>query len=436
MEPRRSSRVTSRIDRASDGADFGTVERMRRFAERFLHVDMDAFFVEVERLRSADLRGRAVIVGGLGPRGVVASASYEARRRGVRSAMPMIEARRRAPHGRFVAPDHPRYRAVSDEVFAVLRSFTPEVESLSIDEAFLDIAGLRLHYQEPAAVGTAIRQRIREEIGIPSSVGIASSKFVAKTASGKAKPDGMRVIAAGAELVFLHPLPIRDLWGVGAVTQAALASLGIATIGDLASTPSVTLERHLGPTVGAQLAALARAEDDRPVVTDSSARSISVEETYPNDLTTSEAIERELLRLCDRLAARLRLSGLGGRTVTLKVRFGDFTTVSRSRTLADPLHRRPDLWEEGRRLLDRARLGGRSVRLLGIGLSGLVGVAVPEQLSLTHHERDAVADAAERVRSRFGDEAVLPARLIDPPEEHPRQQGSKMPKGREKQQES
>ena len=304
---------------------------MRRFAERFLHVDMDAFFVEVERLRSADLRGRAVIVGGLGPRGVVASASYEARNRGVRSAMPMIEARRRCPHARFVTPDHRRYRAVSDEVFAVLRSFTPEVEALSIDEAFLDIAGLRLHYQEPAAVGTAIRQRIREEIGIPSSVGIASSKFVAKTASGKAKPDGIRVIAAGAELAFLHPLPISDLWGVGAVTQAALASLGIATIGDLATTPSVTLQRHLGQTVGAQLAALARAEDDRPVVTDSSARSISVEETYPDDLTTSEAIERELLRLCDRLAARLHRSGLGGRTVTLKVRFEDFTTVSRSR---------------------------------------------------------------------------------------------------------
>jgi DNA polymerase-4 len=409
---------------------------MNRFAERFLHVDMDAFFVEVERLHDAELRGRAVVVGGLGPRGVVASASYEARRRGVRSAMPMAEARRRAPQARFVAPSHDRYAAVSDEVFTVLRRFTPLVESLSIDEAFLDIAGLRLHYETPAAVGAVIRHGIRSDVGIPSSVGIATSKFIAKTASEKAKPDGMRVIAAGEELAFLHPLPIGDLWGVGEATQAALESLGVATIGDLAVTSEVTLRRRLGPAVGGHLAALARGEDDRFVTPEASARSISVEETYPQDVSATEAVERELLRLCDRLAGRLRRSGYGGKTITLKVRFADFTTVTRSGTVPDPLFRRPDLWEEGRKLLGRARPDERPIRLLGVGVSGLVGIAEPEQLSLTHRERDRVADAAEKVRSRFGDRAVMPARLLDSPTPRPLKEGSEMPKDSKKRGES
>jgi DNA polymerase-4 len=253
--------------------------------------------------------------------------------------MPMAEARRRAPQARFVAPSHDRYAAVSDEVFTVLRRFTPLVESLSIDEAFLDIAGLRLHYETPAAVGAAIRHGIRSDVGIPSSVGIATSKFIAKTASEKAKPDGMRVIAAGEELAFLHPLPIGDLWGVGEATQAALESLGVATIGDLAVTSEVTLRRRLGPAVGGHLAALARGEDDRFVTPEASARSISVEETYPQDVSATEAVERELLRLCDRLAGRLRRSGYGGKTITLKVRFADFTTVTRSCTIRSSVAR-------------------------------------------------------------------------------------------------
>lgn len=405
---------------------------MSGFAERFLHVDMDAFFVEVERLGDAELRGKAVVVGGLGPRGVVASASYEARRRGVRSAMPMVEARRRAPYARFVAPAHDRYAAVSDEVFAVLQGFTPLVEGLSIDEAFLDIGGLRLHYGSPAAVGRAIRERIRSDVGIPSSVGIATSKFLAKTASEKAKPNGMKVIAAGEELAFLHPLPIGDLWGVGAATQAALEALGIATIGDLAATPEATLRRRLGPAVGEHLAALARGMDDRSVTPGVSAKSISVEETYPRDVSASDVVERELLRLCDRLAGRLRRSGYGGRTVTLKVRFADFATVTRSCTVSDPIQRRPDLWEEGRTLLGRARPGERPIRLLGIAVSGLVGIVEPEQLSLAPRERDLVADAAEAVRSRFGDGAVIPARLLDPPAARSLKEASQMPKSSEK----
>ena len=361
-----------------------------------------------------ELRGRAVVVGGLGRRGVVASASYEARKRGAHSAMPMSEARRRVPQARFLPPAHDRYRAVSEEVFAVLAGFTPLVEGVSIDEAFLDIRGLRLHYATPAAVGAAIRQRIRDEVGIPSSVGIATSKFIAKTASGKAKPNGMKVVVAGEELAFLHPLPIGDLWGVGAATQAALATLGIVTIGDLAATPEPVLQRRVGPAVGGHLAALARGEDDRAVTPETSAKSVSVEETYPRDVTAADVVDRELLRLCDRLAARLRRSGHGGRTLTLKVRFADFTTVTRSSTVGDPLYRRPDLWEEGRKLLSRARPGRRPIRLLGIGVSGLVGIAAPEQLSLARPQRDRVADAAEEVRSRFGDDAVIPARLLGP----------------------
>jgi DNA polymerase IV len=381
------------------------------FLEPFLHVDMDAFYVEVERLRDPSLRGRQVVVGGAGPRGVVAAASYEARRRGVHSAMPMVEARRRCPNGYVIPPDHARYSAVSDEVFAVLHSFTPLVEALSIDEAFLDVSGLRLHYRTPEDVGHAIRRAIREQIGIPASIGIAATKFLAKLASEKAKPDGLLSIEHGYELDFLHPLPVSDLWGVGESTRAGLATLGVTTVGALAVTPLPLLASRVGQANAAHLASLARGIDPRSVVIDVSARSISVEETFPVDLTIRAEVEEELLRLCDRLAARLRRAGMKGRTVTLKVRFADFTTITRSATRAEAIWRRPDLLDEAGRLLDRARVGGRSVRLLGVGVSHLDGPGDAEQMSLDHPTVDAVAEAAEEVRRRFGDGSVIPARL-------------------------
>lgn len=389
---------------------------MRRFTERFLHVDMDAFFVEVERLADPGLRGKAVVVGGLGSRGVVSSASYEARRYGVRSAMPMAIARRRCPNAIFLAPEHSRYSAVSKQVFALLEDFTPFVEGLSIDEAFLDIAGLRFHYQSPAGVGAAIRTAVRERIGIPASVGIAASKFVAKLASAHAKPDGMMWVRGEDEREFLDPLSIDELWGVGEATRASLEGLGIRTIGDLAAAPADVIEGRLGTAVGAHLAALARGDDPRSVVTETSAKSISVEETFDVDQTDRNALETELLRLCDRLVGRLRRAGYAARTITLKVRFDDFSLVTRSETVAAAVCTVPAMWQAVERLLDRARIGRRPVRLLGVGAAGLVPGDEPRQVSLTGAGKDAAAEAAEEVRDRFGDGTVVPARLLETPE--------------------
>jgi DNA polymerase-4 len=393
---------------------------MDEFLEHILHVDMDAFFVEVERLRDPGLIGKPVVVGGGGARGVVAAASYEARTYGVYSAMPMVEARRRCPQAVVVPPGHGRYGEVSRVVFEVLRSFTPRVEGLSVDEAFLDISGLRLHYDRPGAVAQAIRQRIRSDVGIPASVGGSTTKFLAKLASENAKPDGLLIVSGGDELAFLRPMPVQRLWGVGEATLAALEALGIRTVGELADTPPATLEARLGPSLGHHLHELANARDPRPVEAGDGAKSISVEATYERDLLGSDAIEKALLRHCDRLSARLRRSGMAGHTVSLKLRFGDFTTVTRSVTTAVPVEHTPDLWDASQGLLRRIDLGDRGVRLLGVGATGLVPSSQPRQLSLEHPERSAAAEAAEAVRARFGDDAVVPARLVDPPADDPK----------------
>jgi DNA polymerase-4 len=386
---------------------------MQAFAEPFLHVDMDAFFVEVERLHDPSLTGRPVVVGGTGPRSVVAAASYEARRFGVQSAMPMGEARRRCPQALVVPPHHDRYAEVSDQVFDVLRSFTPLVEGLSVDEAFLDVSGLRLHYDTPAAVGEAIRRRVRGDLGLPCSVGGATTKFLAKLASEDAKPDGLLVVPAGQELAFLHPLPVRRLWGVGEATLGALEALGATTIGDLARLDPSVVSGRLGRAVGTHLHELANGRDPRPVVTDVETKSVSAESTYAADLTDLDEVEAALLRHCDHLAARLRHHGWSGRTVTLKLRFGDFTTLTRSLTPRLPVHRTPELWDVARELLGRIDLAGRGVRLLGVAASGLVPSQDPHQLEMERPNRRAAADAAEEVRARFGDDAVRPARLVD-----------------------
>ena len=393
---------------------------MERYGERFLHIDMDAFFVEVERRRDPSLIGKPVVVGGLGPRGVVASASYEARTYGVHSAMPIVEARRLCPHGRFVAPSHGAYGEVSDEVFAIFRSFTPLVEGLSVDEAFLDISGLRLHYDTPADVGAALRRTVREEVGLPASVGIAAVKFISKLASEEAKPDGMHIVPAGTELDFLHPMPVRRLWGVGQATHATLEALGIGTIGDLSHVPEALLAKRLGPSLARHLSQLALANDPRQVEPGAGAKSISVEETYDEDLTAEEEIKQNLLRLCDRVATRLHRSGVVGRVVSLKVRFGDFETVSRSETMPAEIGAAPAIWDEAQRLLDRIDRGRRGVRLLGVGLSGLTEAAEPRQLALGEPSRQAAADAVEVVRDKFGDDAVFRASFIPGADEKPR----------------
>jgi len=393
---------------------------MERYAERFLHIDMDAFFVEVERLRDPGLIGKPVVVGGLGPRGVVASASYEARRYGVHSAMPIVAAQRLCPHGRFVAPNHEAYGMVSEEVFAIFRSFTPLVEALSVDEAFLDISGLRLHYATPGDVGSALRAKVRDELGLPASVGIAAVKFIAKLASEEAKPNGMRIVPMGSELAFLHPMPARRLWGVGQATHVTLEELGVATIGDLAEIPESLLGKRLGPSLAHHLSTLAMGIDPRQVEPGGGVKSISVEETYDEDLTDDEQIRGHLQRLCDRLATRLHRSGYVGRVLSLKLRFGDFETVNRSETLRVGVGAATAISDEARRLLDRIERGRRGVRLLGVSLSGLAAAEEPRQLKLGEPRREVAADVVETVRDRFGEDAVLRASSIPKADQKPR----------------
>ncbi len=386
------------------------------FAEHILHVDMDAFFVEVERRRRPELAGVAVVVGGLGTRGVVAAASYEARRRGVHSAMPMAHARRRCPHARFLPPDHGAYRDASAEVFDVLESFTPLVEPLSVDEAFLDISGLRFHHRTPDEVAERVRSEIKRSTGLPASAGIATSKLIAKLASEAAKPDGLMRVPAGSEEAFLHPLGVRALWGVGEATFARLEELGVATVGDLAGVPPDLLVRRLGAVAGKHLSELARGHDPRPVVPSSPAKSISVEATYDEDLSAPEQIDAELLRHADRLAGRLRAAGVRARTVQLKVRFSDFTTLTRSHTLAGAEDTAHGLRAAAGALLERVDLRSRGIRLLGLGAESLEPADAPRQLELQASSWEDVERAVDRVRDRFGPRSIGPASLSGDPQ--------------------
>jgi len=391
----------------------------RPFREPILHVDMDAFFVEVERLADASLVGVPVVVGGLGNRGVVAAASYEARKYGVHSAMPAVQARRLCPQARFIAPNHRRYRQASESVFEVFRSVTPLVEGLSVDEAFLDVSGLRLHYQSAAEVGETVRRTIRGRLGLPASVGVATNKLLSKLASEEAKPDGLLLVPAGQELSFLHPLPVRRLWGVGEATYATLEGLGISTIGELAAVPPGTLEQRLGPSLGQHLHTLAQARDERPVSADGEVKSISVEQTFETDLADPDVIEAEVLRQCEKVGSRLRRAGLAGRTVTLKVRYADFTTVTRSTSFASAVDVSHDLFVAARDLLARVELT-RTVRLLGVGVSALEPSGSPRQLGLERPAAwDDVTAAVDQIRSRFGERAVSPARLVSRPDQGP-----------------
>lgn len=326
--------------------------------------------------------------------------------------MPMVEARRRCPQGRFVAPDHGRYRAVSVRVFELLGAFTPLVEPLSVDEAFLDVAGLRRHYASPEDVAIAIRRTLREEVGLPASVGIAPTKFLAKLASEEAKPDGWFKVPAGQELAFLHPLPVRRLWGVGEATHASLEGIGVTTIGDVAALPAGVLQRRLGRAVGDHLVALAAGLDRRSVTVERPMKSISVEETFARDVSDESELTHELAALCDRLASRLRRSGRRGRTVTLKVRFADFATITRSLTVHAPLAGTGELSDAARALWGRIDRGGRAVRLLGVGVSALSAVDdSPGQLMLSIDGQSDTARVVDEIRTRFGDGAVRPARL-------------------------
>ena len=383
-----------------------------RFAEPIIHVDMDAFFVEVERRRHPDLVGRAVAVGGGGRRGVVASASYEARRYGVRSAMPVARARRLCRQLVLVPADHALYGRASQEVFEVFLSFTPQVEKLSVDEAFLDVSGLRHHYREVTEVGKALREEIRGQLGLPASVGIAVNKTLAKLASEDAKPDGLLRIRSEDGLNFLHSLPVRRLWGVGEAMARRLHRLGIRTVGELAEIP----QGHLLPVVGRasaeQLSSLAAGIDRRSIVTDPVGVSFSVENTFEHDLYDRSQVEVKLREQAERLAGRLQASEAWASTVTLKVRFSNFSTITRSHTRRTPTRLAIDVYREVMELVERVGLPGKGIRLLGISVSGLRrGEAVP-QLELDGRNRwEDLEDEVFRLRRRFGFDAVLPARL-------------------------
>ncbi|HEU0214255.1 MAG TPA: DNA polymerase IV [Jiangellaceae bacterium] len=338
-----------------------------------LHLDVDAFYAAVEQRDKPSLRGRPVVVGGLGPRGVVATASYEARRFGVRSAMSMAEARARCPNAAFLAGRFGAYHTVSDVVMAALRDLSPLVEPISLDEAFVDLAGGRAPDLSPAGVRTiaeSLRTLIRERTRITASVGAATSKLLAKIASEQAKPDGVVVVDPGTELEVLHPLPVRAVWGVGPATAERLTRLGVRTVGDLERITESELVDVLGEAHGRSLYRLARAEDDRPVSSERESKSVSVEDTFDRDIIDAAALSAMVERMAARVAHRLVRARLSGRTVTLKVRLHDFTTLSRSATLPAPT--------DDARVIARIAAGlfvevdtSAGVRLLGVGVSGL-----------------------------------------------------------------
>lgn len=383
-----------------------------------LHVDMDAFYASVEIRDRPEIASKPVIVAHTEGRGVVLSANYIARAFGVRSAMPASRAQRLCPHAVFVSPRHRLYGAVSKEVMAIFRSVTPQVEPLSLDEAFLNVAGAVRLLGQPAAIGAMIRRQVLEQLGITCSVGIATTKFVAKLASVHCKPDGLLVIPADGVLAFLHPLPVSALWGVGDRTGKVLARLGLRTVGELAHAPVSTLERELGPAAAAHLAALAWGRDERKVVPDSRDKSVGAEETFATDIGDPDLIRRELLRLSGRTARSLRSSGLAARTISVKLRRADFTTITRSRTLREPTDVAQRIYVTACELYAASGLdSGVLLRLVGVRATGLTK-ATDAGIQLALDERPdswrEAETAMELITRRFGSGAVGPGSLIRP----------------------
>jgi DNA polymerase-4 len=420
-----------------------------------LHVDMDCFFAAVETLDDPSLAGRPVLVGGIGLRGVVAACSYEARSTGIRSAMPMSEARRRCPSAVVLAGRHDRYGEVSAQLHDVFDAFTPVVEPIALDEAFLDVSGSHGLFGSSIEIAHAIRQRVRDVLSLQCSVGVGRSKLIAKLASRAAKPRatpggpqpgrGVVAVSTSEEIAFLHPRPVSDLWGVGPRTAERLGRYGIHTIAELAVLDETALCRLVGRSAAAQLHALASGLDERGVVADRAVKSIGHEETFATDRHDTAPLHREVVRLSDSVGARLRAAGVVGRTVTLKVRFGDFTTITRSRSSPAPLLSASEIAQVSARLLDavdvspgvrligvsvsslepRESAGGRQLELLSIGTPGTVEppvggpVARGEVGPVARSEVDAVArsevdSAIGAIRQRYGAAAVGPAAVVGP----------------------
>jgi len=388
-----------------------------------LHADMDAFFVAVELLRRPELRGRPVVVGGTGPRGVVAAASYEVRRYGVRSAMPTAVARQRCPEAVFLDGDHARYEEVSAQIHEIFLRTTPLVEPIALDEAFLDVSGSRRLFGPGESVARRIRREVHDELGLVCSVGVASTKLLAKLASKAAKPvvtprgiepgRGVFVVRPDVELEFLHPHPVGALWGVGPVTLSRLARLGVTTVGDLAALPLSTVVTALGAANGRHLHDLARGVDTRAVEPSRALKSVGHEETFPTDLVDREDLDAVLVRQADAVASRLRARDLEARTISIKVRYGDFTTLTRSSTPGGSIMSGPAVAEAARRLLDQVDVAP-GIRLFGVSASGL-GAVGPRQLSLDEIDLpswDDAGRAVDDIRRRYGADAIGPARLV------------------------
>jgi len=379
-----------------------------------LHVDMDAFYASVAELDHPEYKDKALVVGA-GTRGVVLSANYEARKFGIRAAMPVGRAKRMAPHAIFIAPEHHRYSEISERVMAIFHSYTPLVEPISLDEAFLDVTGSQKLFGTGREIAAKIRKQVEKEEGITCSVGLAQSKFIAKLASQHCKPNGMLEIKPDRILEFLHPLPVRAIWGVGPKTAESLERLGLHTVSDIAHTPRATLIRALGDATGASLYELAWGRDYRDVIPDEPEKSIGNEETFSEDLDNPEEILREFLRMTEKATARLRERSLFAKTISIKIKFADFSSLTRSKTVPIAIDNTHDTYEVVKALYLALRNEGARIRLVGVSLSHLQEGA-PVQLELGARERGwREADSAiDRAQARFGRGSVRPGRLISP----------------------
>lgn len=387
-----------------------------------IHLDMDAFYASVEVLDCPELADKPVIVGGQSDRGVVSAASYAAREFGIHAAMAVVVARRLCPQGIFRPPRLSRYQEISQQIMAIFADFSPLVEQISIDEAFIDVTGCDRLLGTPAAIAQQIRQRVRHEIGLTVSAGIARNKLVAKIASDQHKPDGLTVVPAGEESAFLAPLPIKRLWGVGRKTIPRLKLLGVETIGDLCRLDLNFLEKSFGKQ-GRHMYFCARGIDKRAVEITTAEKSLGNETTFAHDLTDLQAINKELLFLATKVGERLRRHDLQGRVITIKIKYSDFRTVSRALTLSQATADHHILYETALILLTRTEAGRRPVRLAGISVSTLISPATPRQLNLFHApaepQRQHLLQALDTINQRYGSFTIKPGTLAQPHRQPP-----------------
>lgn len=375
------------------------------------HIDLDAFFAAVEQRDNPALRGRPVVVGA-GPkkgkgRGVVSTCSYEARRYGIHSAMPISQAYQRCPHAVFLPVDFSKYHAASERVFKILYDFTPEIEPISIDEAFFDITGSYHLHQTPYQLGINLKERIKKEVGLTASIGIAPVKMVAKIASGHCKPDGLLEIKEGEVLDFLWPLPVDKLWGVGAKTQEVLHQMGIRLIGDLAKAGAEVLENKFGEP-GVYLFQLANGIDPRPVEANDETKSVSHEHTFDVDTNSVEQIEKVLLYLSEKLSFRLRKSELKGKTLTVKIRLSGFKTYTRAVTFPDRTNHTDIIYKQARTIFEGFWKKGMDLRLIGVRVSNFEDPYIKESLfeDTAGKKREQIHEAVDKIKIRFGEKAI------------------------------